>query len=74
MQKSSPEVTNSQAAAYATGVMPWPEIRNLTGASFGELLVEVGLIGPQIPRVKAARSQEQSACLKRILDSVACGK
>jgi prevent-host-death family protein len=59
------------AIAYSKGLISWPEIAEETGASYGELLIELGLKNLQIPKVIAKNRPEQIAIFHRILESAA---
>ena len=56
------------AIAYSTGHISWPQIAEETGASYGELLVELGLKNLQIPKVSPKNSPQQIALFHHILD------
>ena len=59
------------ALAYSKGLISWPQIAEETGASYGELLIELGLKNLQIPKVKPKNRPEQMAIFNRILDLAA---
>lgn len=59
------------AIAYSKGLISWPEIAQETGASYGELLIALGLKNLQIPKVTAKNRPEQIATFHRILESAA---
>jgi antitoxin (DNA-binding transcriptional repressor) of toxin-antitoxin stability system len=59
------------AIAYSKGHIPWPQIAEETGASYGELLVELGLKNLQIPKVTPKKRPEQIAFFHHILDLAA---
>ncbi len=59
------------AIAYSKGLISWPQISEETGASYGELLIEMGLKNLQIPKVTAKNRPEQIATFHRILESAA---
>jgi prevent-host-death family protein len=56
------------AVAYSKGLISWPQIAEETGASYGDLLVELGLKNLQIPKVTPKNRPEQIALFHRILD------
>lgn len=59
------------AIAYSKGLISWPQIAEETGASYGELLIELGLKNLQIPKVTPKNRPEQIANFHRILDLAA---
>ena len=59
------------AAAYAQGRVSWPQIAEETGASFGELLLALGLQKLSLPKVVASRRPEQTALLNQMFDAAA---
>lgn len=59
------------ATAYSNGLISWPQIAEETGASYGDLLVELGLKNLQIPKVTPKNRPEQIAILNHILDLAA---
>lgn len=59
------------ASAYAQGRVSWPQIVEETGASFGELLLALGLQKLSLPKVVAKKSPEQTALLNQVLDAAA---
>ncbi len=59
------------AIAYSKGLISWPQIAEETGASYGDLLIELGLKNLQIPKVTPKNSPEQIALFHRILDFAA---
>lgn len=61
----------SLAIAYSKGLISWPQIAEETGASYGELLVALGLNNLQIPKVTPKNRPEQTAFFHRILDLAA---
>ena len=56
------------ATAYAKGLISWPQIAEETGATYGDLLVELGLKNLQIPKVTPKKTPEQIALFHHILD------
>jgi antitoxin (DNA-binding transcriptional repressor) of toxin-antitoxin stability system len=59
------------AVAYSKGLIAWPQIAEETGASYGDLLVELGIRNLQIPKFTPKNRPEQVAFFHRILDSAA---
>lgn len=59
------------ATAYSQGLISWPQITEETGASYGELLVEMGLKNLQIPKATSQNRPAQIALFHRILDLAA---
>ena len=59
------------AIAYAKGLISWPQIAEETGASYGDLLVVLGLNNLQIPKVTPKNRPEQIAFFHHILDLAA---
>ncbi|MDD2880851.1 MAG: type II toxin-antitoxin system Phd/YefM family antitoxin [Rhodoferax sp.] len=59
------------ASAYAQGRVSWPQITEETGASFGELLLALGLQKLSLPKVMAKKSPEQTALLNQVFDAAA---
>ena len=59
------------AMAYSKGLISWPQIAEETGASYGELLIELGLKHLHIPQVTPKNRPEQIAVFHRILDLAA---
>jgi hypothetical protein len=59
------------AIAYSKGLISWPQIAEETGASYGDLLIELGLKNLRIPAVTPKKSQEQIDLFHQILDSAA---
>ncbi len=59
------------AAAYAQGRVSWPQIAEETGASFGELLLALGLQKLSLPNVTAKKRPEQMALLNQMFDAAA---
>lgn len=59
------------AIAYSTGNISWPQIAEETGASYGELLIELGRKNLQIPQVAPKKRPEQMAIFHHILDLAA---
>ncbi len=59
------------AAAYAQGRVSWHDIAEETGASFGELLLALGLQKLSLPKVTAKKRPEQIALLNQMLDAAA---
>ena len=49
------------ATAYSKGLISWPQIAEETGASYGDLLVALGLNNLQIPKVAPKNRPEQIA-------------
>lgn len=56
------------AIAYSKGLVSWPQIAEETGASYGDLLVALGLGNLSIPKVTPKNRPEQLAFFHRILD------
>ena len=59
------------AIAYSKGLISWPQIAEETGASYGDLLVALGLKNLQIPKVTPKNRPEQIAFFHHILDLAA---
>jgi prevent-host-death family protein len=59
------------AIAYSKGLISWPQIAEETGASYGDLLVELGLKNLQIPKVTPKNRPEKIAFFHHILDVAA---
>ena len=59
------------AIAYSKGLISWPQIAEETAASYGDLLVALGLKNLQIPKVKPKNRPEQIAFFHHILDLAA---
>lgn len=59
------------AIAYSKGLISWPQIAEETGASYGDLLVALGLKNLQIPQVTPKNRPEQMAFFNHILDLAA---
>jgi hypothetical protein len=59
------------AVAYSKGLISWPQIAEETGASYGDLLIALGVKNLQIPKVTPKNRPEQVAVFNRILDSAA---
>jgi len=59
------------ATAYSKGLISWPQIAEETGASYGDLLVALGLKHLQIPQVTPKNRPEQIAFFNHILDLAA---
>jgi len=59
------------AIAYSKGLISWPQIAEETGASYGDLLVALGLKHLQIPQVTPKNRPEQIAFFNHILDLAA---
>ena len=59
------------AIAYSKGLISWPQIAEETGASYGDLLVALGLNNLQIPKVTPKNRPEQIAFFHQILDAAA---
>ena len=59
------------AMAYSKGLISWPQIAEETGASYGDLLVALGLNNLQIPRVVPKNRPEQIAFFHQVLDAAA---
>ena len=55
------------AAMYARGDIEWRRIADETGASFGDLLIELGRQGLSLPIVAAKKSPKQAALFNSIL-------
>ena len=58
------------ATMYARGEIEWRRIADETGASFGELLVELGRQGLALPVVTAKKSAKQAALFDSVLRRV----
>lgn len=61
----------SLAIAYSKGLISWPQIAEETGASYGDLLIELGLKNLHIPKVAPKNRPEQIALFHHILDLAA---
>lgn len=61
------------AIAYSKGLISWAQIAEETGASYGDLLVALGLNNLQIPKVTPKNRPEQIAFFHQLLDSAAAG-
>ena len=59
------------AIAYSKGLVSWPQIAEETGASYGDLLVALGLNNLQIPKVVPKNRPEQIAFFHQVLDAAA---
>jgi hypothetical protein len=59
------------AIAYSKGLISWPQIAEETEASYGDLLVALGLDNLQIPKVTPKNRPEQIALFDQILDLAA---
>jgi hypothetical protein len=59
------------AIAYSKGLISWPQIAEETGASYGDLLVALGLNNLQLPKVTPKNRPEQIAFFNQILDAAA---
>lgn len=59
------------AVAYSKGHISWPQISEETGASYGDLLVGLGIKNLQIPKVTPKNRPEQIALFNRMLDLAA---
>jgi prevent-host-death family protein len=59
------------AIAYSKGLISWPQIAEETGASYGDVLVELGLKNLHIPKVTPKNRPEQMALFHHILDLAA---
>ena len=59
------------AIAYSKGLISWPQIAEETAASYGDLLIALGLKNLQIPKVKPKNRPEQIAFFHHILDLAA---
>ena len=57
------------AVAYAQGRVSWPQIAEESGASFGELLLALGLQKLSLPKVVAKKNPEQIALLNQVFDA-----
>jgi hypothetical protein len=62
------------AAEYSKGLVSWPQIAEETGASYGELLIALGIQGLQIPKFTPKNRPGQVAVFTRILDAAAAAK
>ncbi|AMS31733.1 hypothetical protein AEM42_03765 [Betaproteobacteria bacterium UKL13-2] len=61
----------SLAIAYSKGLISWPQIAEETGASYGELLIALGLKNLSIPIIAPKKRPEQLAFFHQILDKAA---
>jgi hypothetical protein len=59
------------ARRYAAGAASWRDIRDATGATFGDLLVELATQGLQLPQVRVQRTPEQQRAFEEILTRAA---
>lgn len=59
------------AVDYSRGLISWPQIAEETGASYGDLLVALGLENLKIPKVSPNQRPDQIALFQRILDLAA---
>lgn len=59
------------ATAYSKGLVTWAQIADETGASYGDLLVALGLSQQKIPKVRPRNRPEQVATFHAILDAAA---
>ena len=57
--------------AYSKGMISWPQIAEETGASYGDLLIELGIRNLQLPKVTPKNRPEQIALFHQILDVAA---
>lgn len=64
-------LSKTLAVAYSKGLISWPEIAEETGASYGDLLVALGLNNLKIPKVRPKNRPEQIAFFNQILDAAA---
>jgi len=55
------------AALYSAGKVAWRQIADETGASFGDVLLELAQRDLPLPRVTAEKRPEQQAHLKAVL-------
>lgn len=55
------------ARLYSSGDMTWHQVRELTGASFGELLVELAKQGLPLPQAVAVKTAAQQDLFNRAL-------
>ena len=62
------------AVRYSAGEISWAQIADITGASYGELLVELGLQNLKIPKCLSKKNRNQINLFHRILDSAAQAK
>jgi len=67
-------VSRSLAIAYSKGIVSWPEIAEETGASYGELLVALGLNNLKLPQARPKKRPEQIAFFNKILDAAVANK
>ncbi len=65
------QTTTDLVKAYSEGFVTWHEISQQTGASYGELLIRLGLRNLPIPKISAIRSPSQDSFFNRILDDAA---
>ena len=67
-------VSKDLAVAYSKWLISWPEIAEETGASYGDLLVALGLNNLKIPKVRPKNRPEQISFFNQILDGAAAKK
>lgn len=56
------------AIAYSKGLISWPQIAEETGASYGDVLIALGLNNLRVPKVTPKNRPEQIALFHWILD------
>jgi prevent-host-death family protein len=56
------------AIAYSKGLISWPQIAEETGASYGDVLIALGLNNLRVPKVTPKNRPEQIALFHCILD------
>ena len=71
MQTADKSRIAALAIAYSKGLISWPQIAEETGASYGDLLVALGLNNLKIPKVTPKNRPEQIAFFNHILDLAA---
>jgi hypothetical protein len=70
--RSTPPADLAQhARRYAAGEISWRDIRDATGATFGDLLVELATQRLQLPQVSVQRTPEQQRAFEEILTRAA---
>lgn len=60
---SSHAALSTLAPLFAAGALPWSKVADETGASFGDLLLELAAQGLRLPQVTATKRLEQAALL-----------
>jgi antitoxin (DNA-binding transcriptional repressor) of toxin-antitoxin stability system len=59
------------ATLYAAGKVTWRDIANETGIAFGDLLLELGRQGLELPQVRAERTPAQERLFRSMLRKAA---